>query len=41
VAIMNLKVQVIKKFFFELLQFLVKHNEEIDKVVLENAHENH
>ncbi|XP_062158778.1 uncharacterized protein LOC133866265 [Alnus glutinosa] len=27
--------------FRELLQFLAKHNEEIDKVVLENAPENH
>ncbi|XP_062158630.1 uncharacterized protein LOC133866087 [Alnus glutinosa] len=27
--------------FLELLQFLAKHNEEIDKVVLENALENH
>jgi hypothetical protein len=27
--------------FFELLQFLAKHNEEIDKVILENALENH
>jgi hypothetical protein len=27
--------------FVELLQFLVKHSEEIDKVVLENALENH
>jgi hypothetical protein len=27
--------------FLELLRFLAKHNEEIDKVVLENAHENH
>ncbi|XP_059451114.1 uncharacterized protein LOC132181905 [Corylus avellana] len=27
--------------FCELLQFLAKHNEEIDKVVLENALENH
>jgi hypothetical protein len=27
--------------FHELLQFLSKHSEEIDKVVLENAHENH
>jgi hypothetical protein len=24
-----------------LLQFLAKHNEEIDKVVLENTHKNH
>jgi hypothetical protein len=27
--------------FHELLQFLSKHSEEIDKVVLENAPENH
>ncbi|XP_059441556.1 uncharacterized protein LOC132173901 [Corylus avellana] len=27
--------------FRELLRFLATHNEEIDKVVLENAHENH
>jgi hypothetical protein len=27
--------------FLELLRFLAKHNEEIDKVVLENALENH
>ena len=27
--------------FLELLRFLAKHNEEIDKVVLDNAHENH
>jgi hypothetical protein len=40
-AMMNLKVQVIKEFFFELLQFLAKHNEEIDNVVLENVLENH
>jgi hypothetical protein len=28
-------------FFFELLQFLAKHNEEINNVVLENVPENH
>jgi beta-lactamase superfamily II metal-dependent hydrolase len=27
--------------FFKLLRFLAKHNEEIDKLILENAHENH
>jgi hypothetical protein len=27
--------------FRELLRFFAKHNEEIDKIVLENAHENH
>ncbi|XP_075670466.1 uncharacterized protein LOC142640283 [Castanea sativa] len=27
--------------FLELLRFLANHNEEIDKAVLENAHENH
>jgi hypothetical protein len=27
--------------FHELLQFLAKHNEEIDKVILENILENH
>jgi hypothetical protein len=30
-----------KGIFFELLRFLAKYNEEIDKVVLENAHENY
>jgi hypothetical protein len=27
--------------FLELLQFFAKHNEEIDKIVLNNAHKNH
>jgi hypothetical protein len=30
-----------QEIFLELLQFLAKHCEEIDKVILENAHENH
>jgi hypothetical protein len=38
---MNLKTQVIRKIFRELLQSLTKHSEEIDKMVLENAPENH
>jgi hypothetical protein len=30
-----------QEIFLELLRFLAKHNEEIDKVVIENALENH
>jgi hypothetical protein len=41
VVMMNLKTQVIRQNFLELFWFLAKHNEEIDKVALENAHENH
>jgi hypothetical protein len=40
-AMMNLRTPVMNKLFLELLQFLGKYNKENNKVVLENAHENH